>query len=816
MTTNCLSEPHQGAGARKVELQLPALRVPPVSAADWRRRARGVLARAADGVVPSPADAQLLLAARGDELAELMDTAAALRDQGLKSAGRQGRITYSKKVFLPVTRLCRDKCHYCTFVATPGQLARAGTAPYMSLEEILEVAAAGAKLGCKEALFTLGDRPESRWPEARQWLADHGYASTLDYVAAMAGEVLKATGLLPHVNPGVMTWAEIQHLRRVAPSLGMMLETTSERLWTEKGRAHYGSPDKNPALRLRTLEDAGHSRVPFTTGVLVGIGESLKERADSLLAIRAAHDRHGHIQETIVQNFRAKPGTAMRAAADADLEEYLACVSVARLVMGPDATVQAPPNLTDPGELHRLVAAGIDDWGGVSPLTPDHVNPERAWPHIEVLGKLTAEAGYKLTERLTAHPEYVRDADVWIDKQLRPHVQALSVRASGLADTSSPITEISAANEVITPNIWLGGPAKSALRRAANQPHQLSDADYIALLGCFGRDLDELGRIADHHRHEAVGEELTYVVNRNIDSSLYEPDSLTADGHKAQRRRLDLETLRNLVNEASSLGATEICMQGAIHAHLPGDTYLKLVKTIRRQQPQLHIHAYRPAELRDGAARMGLSLTDFLGALRHAGLNSVPGTGAGILNDHLRAETDLSSTQWIETITSAHRAGLRSSATLVYGNNEGPIDQVHHLRKLAAIQDTTGGFNELILMPALHVIGVPMTTRTALLRKLVNQTFALQAVSRLLLHGRIPNLQAPWPKLGLELSQELLQRGANDLGGLLKDGVIWPEVGGEANRSIDLSDIFHIGHSLGRPVRQRTTNYGQPGHLAGM
>ncbi|MFE7508524.1 7,8-didemethyl-8-hydroxy-5-deazariboflavin synthase CofG, partial [Promicromonospora sp. NPDC057488] len=382
-----------------------------------------------DGGAPGRDDAEVLLHARGADLDRLLAVAGALRDQGLREAGRPGVITYSRKVFVPLTHLCQDRCHYCIFVQTPGKLAKAGISPYMSAEEVLEVARQGAALGCKEALLTLGDRPENRWPVARQWLDDHGYSSTLDYVGHMARLILDETGLLPHLNPGVMSWAELQRLKPVGPSMGMMLETTSSRLWTEKGEAHFGSPDKDPALRLRVIDDAGRSRIPFTTGVLLGIGENYAERVDSILALRDAHARHGHVQEVIVQNFRAKSATAMMGAADLETQEYAAAVAVTRVLLGPGMRVQAPPNLTDAAELQLLVRAGIDDWGGVSPLTPDHVNPERPWPHIEDLARLTAEGGYTLRERLTAHPHYLREARAgaeWLDDRLRDRVLDLA------------------------------------------------------------------------------------------------------------------------------------------------------------------------------------------------------------------------------------------------------------------------------------------------------------------------------------------------------------------------------------------------------
>ncbi|KSU57156.1 MULTISPECIES: 7,8-didemethyl-8-hydroxy-5-deazariboflavin synthase CofG [unclassified Gordonia (in: high G+C Gram-positive bacteria)] len=383
-------------------------------------------------------EAVTLLSCAGDDLVELQSIAGALRDEGLAAVGRSRQITYSRKVFIPLTRLCRDRCHYCTFVTVPGKLARAGEGLYLELDEVVDLARRGAELGCKEALFTLGDRPEDRWPQAGEWLAERGYSSTLDYVRAAAVAVLSETGLLPHLNPGVMSLEELLRLRPVAPSMGMMLETTSRRLFTEKGQAHYGSPDKDPLVRMQVLRDAGTARVPFTTGILVGIGESLTERAESLLALADVHARGGHIQEVIVQNFRAKPDTAMRSTPDAEMTEFLAAVAVARVVLGPHMRIQAPPNLVSPAECAALIASGVDDWGGVSPLTPDHVNPERPWPHLDALAARTAESDFVLTERITAQPPYVLNGADWIDPALTQHVAALADPVTGLAVDTRP------------------------------------------------------------------------------------------------------------------------------------------------------------------------------------------------------------------------------------------------------------------------------------------------------------------------------------------------------------------------------------------
>lgn len=785
------------------------------------REIRRALSRAGSSHDFDAFDAAVLFSARGEELDRLLDIASGLRDEGLARAGRPGVITYSKKVFIPVTHLCRDRCHYCIFVETPGKLAAHGKPVYMSPDEILGVARHGAELGCKEALFTLGDRPEDRWPVARKWLDDNGYDSTLDYIRAMAILVLEETGLLPHLNPGVMSWAELQRLRPVAPSMGMMLETTSVRLWAEKGGVHYGSPDKDPALRLRVLEDAGLARIPFTTGVLLGIGENDEERADALFAIRASHERHGHIQETIIQNFRAKPRTAMQNEADLALQEYVAAVAVARVVMGADATIQAPPNLTDAHELGLLVRAGIDDWGGVSPLTADHVNPERPWPDLDDLSQLTRDAGYELRERLTAHARYVTEEETWIDPRLRGHLRALADPASGLANENAPVSgrAWSAPERQVGSSPRIGSEVGSALRKAAKTPAGLGDLELIALLNATGPDLDALCATADDVRAGTVGSEMTFVINRNIDSSLYtlepgggETVATHAHGPDLRARLLTPGMIADLAAEARDLGATELCIQGAVDPGLSGDAYLDVVAAARGREPDMHIHAFRPVEIRDGASRLGISPREFLEAMRDAGVNSIPGTGARILDDRVRAilseRTDPPASEWVDIIMTAHRVGLASTATMIYGHIESAADQVAHLRRIASIQDQTGGFTEFIPMPFVpHLAPTPLLG-VARPGPEIRETRAVHAVARLMLHGRIDHVQAAWTKLGIRASQLVLQGGADDLGGLLLDGTLWPEAGAEAHRELTTADMQRIASEIGRSARQRTTDYG--------
>ncbi|WP_336713817.1 bifunctional FO biosynthesis protein CofGH [Arthrobacter sp. USHLN218] len=825
---------------------------------------RRVLRRAEDGVSLDPVEAETLLHARGDYLERLLAAASRVRDAGLQQAGRPGIITYSKKVFVPVTHLCRDRCHYCTFVQTPGQLARAGKGMFLSPDEILEIARAGAAAGCKEALFTLGDRPEDRWPAARDWLDAHGYDSTLDYVRAMAVRVLEETGLLPHLNPGVMTWEEIQRLKPVAPSMGMMLETTAARLFSEKGGPHFGSPDKDPAVRLRVLEDAGRSSVPFTTGVLLGIGENYAERVEAIFALRAIDRRYGHLQEVIVQNFRAKDATAMMHEPDLATEEYVAAVAVARLVLGPKARVQAPPNLTDARELSLLVRAGVDDWGGVSPLTPDHVNPERPWPHLEDLARLTAESGFLLRERLTAHPRYILAGEPWIDPRLAPHVRALAADNGLASEDAVPEgrpwqepdpdwagtgrvdlhTEIDTAGrtgdrrgdfdavygdwEALREDVAQGRASmrggggdrevRAALARAENDPEGLSDADYLALLSAEGPELEALAALADLVREQAVGNDVGYVVNRNINFT-----NVCYTGCRfcafAQRRTdadaytLSLSQVGERVDEAWAIGATEICMQGGIHPDLPGTAYFDLAREVKKRRPDIHLHAFSPMEIVNGAARTGLSYTDFLAEAKAAGLDTIPGTAAEILDDEVRwvlTKGKLPAADWIEIVSTAHRLGIRSSATMMYGHVDNPSHWVGHLRTLSRIQDQTGGFTEFVLLPFIHTNAPVYLAGIARPGPTLRENRAVHAVARLMLHGRIDHIQTSWVKLGNHGTQLMLNGGADDLGGTLMEETISRMAGAENGSEKTVSELERLIRSIGRDPRQRTTEYGTP------
>ncbi len=817
---------------------------------------RRALARARDGKALDLAEIETLLSARGDDLHELTQVAARLRDAGLETAGRPGVITYSRKVFIPLTRLCRDRCHYCTFATVPGRLP----APYLTPDEVLDIARQGAALGCKEALFTLGDRPEDRWPQAAEWLAEQGYADTLSYVRAMAIRVLEETGLLPHLNPGVMSWSELQRLKPVAPSMGMMLETTSDAVWSQPGGAHYGSPDKAPAVRLRVLEDAGRHAIPFTSGVLVGIGETVRDRAESLLALRRIGRDHGHLQETIVQNFRAKPDTAMRDADDLALDEYVAVVATARVVLGPRARIQAPPNLTEPDELERLVAAGVDDWGGVSPLTPDHVNPERPWPHVDDLAARTAAAGFVLRERLTVHPEYVRRGEPWIDPRVLPHVRALAgedgLAVEGRIPVGLPWQEPDAAlestgrtdlhtsididgratdrredfDEVYGDWAALGervaampvverldGDVRAALRSAEREPSALSESEALTLMTADGAALETLCALADDVRRDRVGDVVTYVVNRNINFT-----NVCYTGCRfcafAQRRTdadafsLSYDEISARAREAWDVGATEVCMQGGIDPQLPGTAYVDLARAVKAGAPDLHLHAFSPMEVVNGASRTGLSVEEFLRAVHEAGVDSLPGTAAEILDDDVRwvlTKGKLPTAQWIEVVQTAHRLGIPTTSTMMYGHVDAPHHWVAHLMLLARLQDESGGFTEFVPLPFVHTNAPIYLAGIARPGPTARDNRAVHAMARLLLDRRIPNIQCSWVKLGDEGCRTVLAGGVNDLGGTLMEETISRMAGSEFGSAKTPHEIAAVAAGIGRPVRQRTTTYGE-------
>ncbi len=803
------------------------------------------LSRASAGKALDLGEAAALLGARGSELDELLALASSVRD----IANPARVITYSKKVFIPLTRLCRDRCHYCTFATVPHRLPAA----FLDRDEVLEIARQGAALGCKEALFTLGDRPEDRWPQAAQWLEERGYASTLDYLRSVAIAVLEETGLLPHLNPGVMSWAELQRLRPVAPSMGMMLETTATRLWESKDGPHYGSPDKEPAVRLRVLEDAGRVGVPFTTGILIGIGETHEERVDSLFAIRRAHRQYGHVQEVIIQNFRAKPDTAMRSVPDALVEDLAATTAVARVLLGPGMRVQAPPNLID-GSFELLVRAGIDDWGGVSPLTPDHVNPERPWPFLEDLARATADTGFSLKERLTVYPSYVVGAERWIDPRLMPHVSALAL-PEGLADEAAAVvgrpwqepetvvasgrTDLHASidvqgrssdrrgdfdsvygdwDELSVPSaLAVTGDVADGLRIARSDPAALlhNENAALALFQATGDALDELCRIADDVRADTVGDDVTYVVNRNINFSnvCYVGCRFCAFAQRerdADAYRLDVGQVADRAWEAWEDGATEVCVQGGIDPKLPISIYVEIVRAIKERVPGMHVHAFSPMEIVTASAKAGVSIHDWLVRLKEAGLDTIPGTAAEILDDEVRwilTKGKLPTSAWIEVVETAHALGIRSSSTMMYGHVDNPRHWLGHFRVLAGVQDRTGGFTEFVALPFVHTNSPIYLAGVARPGPTWEENRAVHAMARLLLHGRIPNIQCSWVKLGDEGTVAMLQGGCNDLGGTLMEETISRMAGSSHGSARTVSQLHAIAAKAGRVARQRTTSY---------
>ena len=827
------------------------------------------LARARRGASLAPEEAAWLLDARGDALDELLAIAGDLRDRGLADAGRAGVVTYSPKVFIPLTRLCRDRCHYCTFATVPHRVP----APYLSPDEVLDIARGGAALGCAEALFTLGDRPEDRWAAAREWLDEAGYADTLSYVRAMAILVLEETGLLPHLNPGVMSWEEMRRLRPVAPSMGMMLETTSERLWSTPGAPHFGSPDKEPRVRLQVIEDAGRQSIPFTTGILVGIGETPAERVDALFALRAAHRRHRHIQEVIVQNFRAKDDTAMRGEPDLDEAEYLATLATARVVLGPGLRLQAPPNLSD--DLAALLRAGVDDWGGVSPLTPDHVNPERPWPHLEELRARTAAAGFDLRARLTAHPRYVISGE-WIDPRVRSHVDALAgpdglmaegatarglpwqepdadaggyaafaTRAAGgrvdlhreidvtgrASERRADVSEVYGDWEEVgerARRVGASVPSRlpSQVRRALDLAH--SDPAVLArpehadlalqLMEATGEALEAVVALADDLRRDTVGDEVTYVVNRNINFTnvCYTGCRFCAFAQReadVDAYTLSLEDVADRVREAVRSGATEVCMQGGIHPDLPGTAYFDLARTVKAAAPGIHLHAFSPMEVVNGAARAGLPIRSWLMAAREAGVDSLPGTAAEILDDDVRwilTKGKLPTAMWIEVVTTAHEIGLPTTATMMYGHVDEPRHWVDHLRTIRDIQERTAGFTEFVPLPFVHHSAPIYLAGVARPGPTVRDNRAVHAMARIMLHGAIDHIQCSWVKLGVDGCRAMLAGGVDDLGGTLMEETISRMAGSEHGSAKSVEDLRALILAAGRIPRQRTTTYGIP------
>ena len=884
-------------------------------------------------------DAQAPAFAGIGDTGALMEAARAVRD---RRSG--GLVTFSPKVFIPLTELCRDVCRYCTFAKTPGSVR----APYLTVDEAIGIARRGAAAGCTEALFTLGDQPERRYRAAREALAAMGFESTIDYLVHAARRVHEETGLLPHVNPGVMRREELARLREVSVSAGIMLESASRRL-CGKGGPHYGSPDKDPAVRLATLEHAGELAVPFTTGILIGIGETRRERIESLLAIRDLGDRHGHVQEVIVQNFRAKPGTPMAAAPEPSLEDHLWTIAAARLLLGPETSVQAPPNLR-PGALARLVGAGIDDWGGVSPVTPDHVNPEAPWPHLPALERATESAGKSLAPRLPVYPRYVADLERWVDPGLRSAVLAAS-DGQGLGRDSGWFAgdaDAAQAPECLaagdgegfgrkpqrgrragngregympagpeSPEQWaapgagnaaqtpdrsgagdgqelgrepkggrcagngndgghlpdgLAAPGRRtapgsketvlatidgqepghgpggqgaadgdrkpppagfaanvvAPRAALSLDHVLGrvregagldEAQVVRLFEARGGEARAVCEAADALRRERNGDIVTYVVNRNVNYTnvcyfkcrfcAFSKGRLSAN-LRGRPYDLDLAEIARRTREAWERGATEVCLQGGIHPDYTGETYLSICRAVKEAAPEVHVHAFSPLEVWQGARTLDIELGEFLGRLREAGLGSLPGTAAEILDDEVRrviCPDKITTAEWLEVMESAHRVGLGSTATIMFGHVDGYRHWARHLLRVRDLAERTGGFTEFVPLPFVHMES-PMYLRGRARRgPTLREAVLMHAVARLVLDPWIVNVQTSWVKMGPEGMRLALAAGANDAGGTLMNESITRAAGAGFGQEMPPARLESIIREAGRSPRQRTTRY---------
>ncbi|WP_334141813.1 5-amino-6-(D-ribitylamino)uracil--L-tyrosine 4-hydroxyphenyl transferase CofH [Rhabdothermincola sp.] len=768
-------------------------------------------------------------------LGELMRRARAVRD-----ATTGTRLTYSPKVFIPLTMLCRDRCGYCTFAQPPARLDR----PYLEPAEVLRIARAGARVGCHEALFTLGERPEERYQVARDWLHQHGYDSTVAYLAAMCELVVEEVGLLPHANAGALFPDELALLRRVAPSQGMMIESLNPSL-----TCHRGAPDKDPGRRLATLEAAGELAIPFTTGILVGIGESRSDRLAALRAIAGAHLRHGHVQEVIVQNFLPKPGTAMQAAPACPTEEYLETIALARLVLPSDVRVQAPPNLSD--DLGALIEAGIDDWGGVSPVTADHVNPERPWPALDHLRRATEERGFALAPRLTVHPRFVAEPERWLDERLRFAVLDRS-DAEGLArdDPGSLFVQriapaqpeqVDDGVEVVhlgeRSTAWCAGaslapplllPGAPAARGALGEVlagvllgQEVGVEEIVTLFSARGREVVAVAEVADQLRQDAVGDTVTFVRNRNINYTNVctfkcrfcgfskGPLSLNLRGTPYL---LTLDDIAARAAEAQALGATEVCLQGGIHPDFDGEYYLEVIRAVAAAAPGIHIHGFTALEVTEGARRLGEPLPAYLRRLKEAGLRTLPGTAAEILDDDIRAiicPDKVTTDEWLDVHRAAHEVGLRSNVTIMFGTIESPLHWARHLVRTRALQLETGGFTEFVPLPFVHMAAPLYLQRRSRRGPTFREALLMHAVGRIAYRGAIDNVQVSWVKLGPAGAAQALQAGANDLGGTLMNENISRAAGATHGQGMEEEQFRALVEPLGRPLEQRTTVYGR-------
>ena len=749
----------------------------------------------------------LLRAVEARPLADLLAEACELRDRGHRQ-----NISYSRKVFIPLTQLCRDTCGYCTFAKTPSRLKAA----YLTPEEVLAIAEAGKRAGCHEALFTLGDKPELRYAAARDFLDARGYKTTTEYLIAMCELVHSKTGLLPHVNAGIMSEDEIAALRAVSVSQGIMLESVSERL-CERGQAHYGSPDKHPQVRLDTIASAGRLGVPFTSGILIGIGETRLERVASLLVLRDLHAQYGHLQEIIVQNFRAKPATRMAAQIEPDLDDLMWTVGVARLVFGPRMNIQVPPNLSS-NSFGTLLKSGINDWGGVSPVTPDHVNPEAPWPELELLERITADAGFNLVQRLAIYPAYIAEPEGWLHQSMRTSVLHLA-DAEGFAREDGWATGM-----LEHVPVTYGAPKRSEISvdqaiARAQQGIRLSEHEVVRLFSVRGADVDHVCAAADRLRANASGDVVRYVVNRNINYTnvcVYKcgfcafSKGKTSEQLRGRPYDLSDEEIQRRVQEAWDRGATEVCMQGGINPHYTGETYLSVLRMAKQQVADMHVHAFSPLEVRQGASTLGIGVRAFLERLRDAGLGSLPGTAAEILDDEVRdiiCPDKLSTAEWLETVATAHDVGLRTTATIMFGHVERPVHWARHLLSIRDLQERTGGFTEFVPLPFVHMeapLGVHGRTRKGPTWREVR---LMHAVARLVLHPLITNIQASWVKLGADGVESLLRGGVNDLGGTLMNESISRAAGTLHGQEFAPRDMEALIASAGRMPQQRTTLY---------
>ncbi|MBN9461618.1 MAG: 5-amino-6-(D-ribitylamino)uracil--L-tyrosine 4-hydroxyphenyl transferase CofH [Burkholderiales bacterium] len=764
------------------------------------------------GRLPAADEARLL--GECTDLAPLMSAAAAIRD-----AACGDRITYSRKVFVPLTRLCRDRCGYCSFAKLP----QPGEKVFLEPAEVLDIAEAGRRAGCKEALFTLGDRPEARHPEAREALARLGHDSTLGYLEAMAKQVLERTGLLPHLNPGVMTGEDLRRMRPVCVSMGLMLESTAQRL-SRRGGPHAGCPDKQPAVRLAAIAAAGEAAIPYTSGILVGIGETRQERIDALLELRALHERYGHIQEVIVQNFRAKPGTAMAGAPEPSFEEHLWTVAVARILFGATSSIQAPPNLSA-GARMRLIEAGIDDWGGVSPVTRDHVNPEAPWPQIELLAQETARAGKVLVERLAAHPPYLEAADRWLAPEVEKRALPLMDAACHARSTAwAPGSTVPPRPEPRHLSERRATPARSMLEHVLEKAccgREPSEAEIVALFDARDADFWRVCRAADALRREVNGDTVGYVVNRNITyTNLCKyrcrfcafSKGKANDSLRGRPYEFDCSEIARRAAEARARGATEVCIQGGIHPSYDGRHYLDIVAAVKAAVPDLHIHAFSPLEIRHGAASLGIGVREFLGELKRAGLGSLPGTAAEILDDEVRrviCPDKLSTEEWLRVVETAHELGLPTTATIMFGHVERPMHWARHLLHLRRLQARSGGFTEFVPLPFVAEQAPLFLRGGSRAGPTLRESLLMHAVARLVLHPMVRNIQASWVKMGRAGVALCLAAGANDYGGTLMGESISRAAGAAHGEELTPEEIEADVRAAGRLPRRRTTLYGE-------